>query len=146
MRSGHWMSANASPLRDPEGIQGAVVIFRDITERKEEQARALQAERLAAIGEMVAGLAHESRNALQRGQACLEMLALEVQDRPRARNLAERLQKALDDLSRLYEDVRDYAAPILLRPRSCDIDRDLEVRLDGTGAGSESAGKPCSAK
>ena len=98
-RSGHWMSASASPLRDPEGIQGAVVIFRDITERKEEQARALQAERLAAIGEMVTGLAHESRNALQRGQACLEMLALEVQDRPRARNLIDRLQKALDDLS-----------------------------------------------
>lgn len=31
---GRWMSANASPLRDPEGIQGAVVILRDITERK----------------------------------------------------------------------------------------------------------------
>ena len=120
-RSGHWMSASASPLRDPEGIQGAVVIFRDITERKEEQARALQAERLAVIGEMVAGLAHESRNALQRGQACLEMLTLEVQDRPRARNLTERLQKALDDLSCLYEDVRDYAAPIVLRTRSCDL-------------------------
>ncbi len=135
-RSGHWMSASASPLRDTEGIQGAVVIFRDITERKEEQARALQAERLAVIGEMVAGLAHESRNALQRGQACLEMLTLEVQDRPRARNLTERLQKALDDLSCLYEDVRDYAAPIVLRTRSCDLSRDLEVHLDGAGAGS----------
>ena len=73
------------------------------------------------IGEMVTGLAHESRNALQRGQACLEMLTLEVQDRPRARNLIERLQKALDDLSCLYEDVRDYAAPIVLRPRLSEL-------------------------
>jgi len=33
--TGHWMSASASPLRDPEQIQGAVVILRDLTERKE---------------------------------------------------------------------------------------------------------------
>ncbi len=40
----------------------------DITFLKQAQERALQAERLAAIGEMVAGLAHESRNALQRAR------------------------------------------------------------------------------
>jgi signal transduction histidine kinase len=93
----------------------------DITERKLSEERALQAERLAAIGEMVTGLAHESRNALQRGHACLEMLALEVPDRPRARDLVVRLQKAQDDLARLYEDVRDYAAPIQLRLRACNL-------------------------
>ena len=35
----------------------------------------LQTERLAAIGQMMTGLAHESGNALARSQACLEMLA-----------------------------------------------------------------------
>lgn len=118
---GRWMSANASPLRDQGSIQGGILILRDVTERKEAQARALQAERLAAIGEMVTGLAHESRNALQRGQACLEMLMLEVPDRQRVRDLIARLQKALDDLKCLYEDVRDYAAPIQLRPRNSDL-------------------------
>jgi hypothetical protein len=70
---------------------------------------------------MVTGLAHESRNALQRGQACLEMLALEMADRPRAIDLLTRLQKAQDDLKRLYEDVREYAAPINLRLRACNV-------------------------
>ncbi|MGQ0635329.1 MAG: protoglobin domain-containing protein [Planctomycetaceae bacterium] len=79
------------------------------------QQRALQAERLAAIGQTVTGLAHESRNALQRSQACLEMLVLEVNDRPQALNLVARLQQAQDDLHELYEEVRDYAAPIVLR-------------------------------
>jgi DNA-binding NtrC family response regulator len=51
---------------------------------REAQERALQAERLAAIGQMVTGLAHESRNALQRSQACLEMLGLIVRDQPQA--------------------------------------------------------------
>src|SRR5262249_29518856 len=48
-------------------VTGLLWVLRDITARK-------QAERLAAIGEMVAGLAHESRNALQRSEACLERL------------------------------------------------------------------------
>jgi signal transduction histidine kinase len=92
------------------------------------QERALQSERLAAIGQMMAGLAHESRNALQRSQACLEMLAMEVQDRPAALDLVARIQKAQDHLHLLYEEVRDYAAPIRLH---CD-DHDLRTILDDT--------------
>src|SRR5690349_5958168 len=42
-------------------------------------ARMLQSERLAAIGQMMTGLVHESRNALQRSEACLEMLSLNLQ-------------------------------------------------------------------
>ena len=62
----------------------------DITERSETAQRALQAERLAAIGETMTGLAHESRNALQRSKACLEMLIFEVEDRPEALDLVAR--------------------------------------------------------
>jgi hypothetical protein len=63
---------------------------------------------------MVAGLAHESRNALQYSQACLEMLVLNGRDRPEALELIARLQRAQDDLHHLYEDLRGYAAPIKL--------------------------------
>ena len=48
---------------------------------------------MAAIGQMVAGLAHESGNALQRSQANLELLTLAVGDDPRAKELIERLQR-----------------------------------------------------
>jgi signal transduction histidine kinase len=70
---------------------------------------------------MVTGLAHESRNALQRSQACLEMLALTLQDRPESLDLIARIQKAQDHLHHLYEDVRGYAAPIALERRDCDV-------------------------
>jgi len=88
---------------------------------EEAQKQAVQAERLAAIGQMVTGLAHESRNALQRSQACLAMLELKVKDRPEALNLLGRVQQAQDDLHRLYESVREYAAPIRLAPGVCDL-------------------------
>lgn len=81
----------------------------------------MQAERLAAIGQVVTGLAHESRNALQRSQACLEMLALAVKDRPEVLNLIARLQNAQDHLHHLYEDVRSYAAPIKLEKISYNL-------------------------
>lgn len=97
-------------LRERRWIEGAM---------REAQARAMQAERLAAIGQMMAGLSHESRNALQRSQACLEMLAIQVAGQPAALGLIERLQSAQCDLHRLYESVREYAAPIVLDRRPC---------------------------
>ncbi len=104
------------PLLDSNGKPYAVgCVSTDITSLKEAQGRAVQAERLAAIGQMAAGLAHEGRNALQRSQACLEMLEHHVGDIPVALDLVAGLQEAQDDLHRLYEDVREYAAPIILK-------------------------------
>ncbi len=116
-----WIVWNARYLADFEEGPAVLAVGQDITGLKQAQSRALQAERLAAIGQMVAGLAHESRNALQRGQACLEMLALQVADRPEATSLIARIQKAQDDLYHLFEDVRGYAVPIRLDRRDCDL-------------------------
>jgi PAS domain S-box-containing protein len=110
-----------------------LTIGHDITELRQAQRRALQAERLAAIGQMVAGLAHESGNALQRGQACLEMLAPRLAHQPEALDLLSGVQEAQDDLHRLYEEVRNYAAPILLDRRPCplrEVLRDAWIYLE----------------
>lgn len=89
--------------------------LRDVTEKRQSEVRALQSERLAAIGETMTALVHESRNALQRSFACLEMLALEVEDRPVALDLVLRTQRAQNQLRDLYEEVRQWAAPLNLR-------------------------------
>ncbi|MBI1901487.1 MAG: MASE1 domain-containing protein [Planctomycetia bacterium] len=109
-----------SPLETEEGRLVSSAI-RDITSRKETEDKLRQSERLAAIGQMVAGLAHESRNALQRSQACLEMLARKTKDQPEALDLVARIQAAQDHLHHLYEEVRGYAAPITLQRESCDL-------------------------
>jgi signal transduction histidine kinase len=91
------------------------------TEVPEAQKRALEAERLAAIGMMVAGLAHESRNALQRTSACLERLRFRLEDLPDALDLVDRAQQAQDQLSRLFEDLRAFAAPMRLKVEECAV-------------------------
>jgi hypothetical protein len=109
-------------LKDAEGaVVGVLAIGQDITELQEAQQRMLQSERLAAIGQMVAGLAHESRNALQRIQANSEMLELEIEDNPAAIELVRRIQNAQDHLHRLFDEVRGYAAPIKLDLFRCRL-------------------------
>jgi PAS domain S-box-containing protein len=103
------------------GQQYFTGIVRDLTELERVQKQLMQSERLAAIGQMVTGLAHESRNALQRAQACLDMLSLDLQDNKEQLDLARRATTALQDLHRLYEEVRGYAAPIHLEFRECDL-------------------------
>lgn len=138
-----WVYDAANPIPgDQGGYSGALVMFTDITLRKESEERALQAERLAAIGQVVAGLAHESGNALQRSQACLRMLALQVEGKPEALDLVDRMQKAQDQLQYLFEDVRDYAAPIHLELLICDLSeiwREAWSQLDVSREGREVA-------
>lgn len=113
-RSRRWMMWNAQLLANYEDRPAILAVGQDITSLKHAQEQALQSARLAAIGQMVTGLAHESGNALARSQACLEMLALEVEDLPEAADLIVRIQNAQDHLRLLYEEVRNYAAPLKL--------------------------------
>lgn len=95
-------------------------LLEEIAERKRAQEKALQAERLAAIGQMVAGLAHESRNALQQIQSSVEMLARRIKTEPEASLVAD-IEKAHDRLHHLLEEVRSYAAPLKLARQVYDL-------------------------
>lgn len=90
-------------------------------ELQEAQQRALQAERLATIGETVAGLAHEGRNALQVIHACAERLAWRLTNHSEALELVAEIEKAQKRLQRLFDDVRGYAAPIVLETGRTDL-------------------------
>ncbi len=117
-----WNDISIAPVHSANGsVTHLVAMMEDVSERRDAQQQLLQSERLAAIGEMVTGLAHESRNALQRAQACLDMLSLDLKDMPEQLELTEKTARALKDLHRYYEEVRNYAAPIQLKKQSIDL-------------------------
>lgn len=107
-----------------------VWLVTDVTELHDAQRRLVQSERLAAIGQMVTGLAHESRNALQRARGCLDLLELDLESEPQQLNLTSRIRSALGDLQRNYEEVKQYAAPITLERSSVDIGDILQSAFD----------------
>ena len=96
-------------------------VGQDITELSDAQLRLVRSERLAAIGQTMTGLAHESRNAFQRSQAALETLSLELEGRPAAVKLVERIQRAHDHLLHLYEEVLQFARPVRLDLQSVPL-------------------------
>jgi PAS domain S-box-containing protein len=66
-KSGAWrlVRASARPLQDETGhIIGLIASVRDITDQQRLQQQLIQSERLAAMGQMIAGVAHELNNPL----------------------------------------------------------------------------------
>ncbi len=110
-----------TPVRGADGrVVETQTVFLDVTDRVEAERRLVQSERLAAIGTMVAGVAHESRNALQQMRACSSLLRWRVEGDEEAGGLIADLEKAQDRLVRLFEDLRGYAAPVTLDLRLCN--------------------------
>ena len=104
-----------SAYRDETGeVVGVLAVGLDITDMVSAQRTALQNQRLATIGQTMAGLAHESRNALQHLQNAVELLQDDLQDNGSAMRYLDRIAEAGNHLRDLLEEVRSYAAPIRL--------------------------------
>lgn len=107
----------------PAGVDAratAIVAGTDVSELHLAQ-QSVRSERLAVIGQTVTTLAHEGRNVLQRAQGCLTRLGWRLEGRTDELDLVERSRQALDDLQHLFDDIRNYAAPMQLDVHSLDL-------------------------
>ncbi len=90
-RNGSWrtMRAAASQLADDEGkITGVIVSVRDITVERKLEEQVVQSERLAAMGAMIGGVAHELNNPLTTILGNSELLLDNVSDEPARKRIA----------------------------------------------------------
>jgi len=73
------LGLNVNHVTAPDGrVIGAISIFTDLTREKEMSARIRESDRLAAIGELAASIAHEIRNPLASIRGSVEILAGEL--------------------------------------------------------------------
>jgi two-component system sensor histidine kinase PilS (NtrC family) len=102
-------------LRDGEAeAEGHVVIFQDVTDVVAMEADLRQSERLAAIGELSASIAHEIRNPLAAISGSIEMLQRERaghQDSDDSARLMNIALREVDRLDHLISDFLRYARP-----------------------------------
>src|SRR5690606_29179689 len=99
-----------TPLRDPDGKRlGAIAVFQDLTELREPAGRASRSERLALVGELAAGLAHELRNPLASIFGAIEMLAQE--ERAENQPLFGIVLRETQRLNRLVSEFLAFATP-----------------------------------
>jgi len=118
------------PLREPGGrVRGAAMVFRDLTdfERSAEQDRLR--ERLAALGEMAAGMAHEIRNPLAGMEVLVGLLKRQLEDRPEARALLGELTGELRKLADTVTASLDFVRPLTLNRGPTDAAALIEESL-----------------
>jgi nitrogen-specific signal transduction histidine kinase len=125
------LGLTAAPLPSPTG-GGTVVLFKDLTqvERMEEQTQLK--ERLAALGQMAAGLAHEMRNPLASIKVSVGLLRKTLAADP---DIDKKLRSIMGDLQRLNQSVTDclaFARPIRLEPKYVQINEVIEKVLNQT--------------
>ncbi|MCP4645110.1 MAG: PAS domain S-box protein [bacterium] len=112
------VSERDSPLADRAGRRiGTVKVFQDMTEVESLRERIRQQDRLAAVGQMAATVAHEIRNPLGgiRGFAALLARDLPAED-PR-RRLVDKIELGTKDLERVVSELLEYTRPMELRLR-----------------------------
>jgi signal transduction histidine kinase len=150
---------SANPTQRLEELSRIIMAYSEITERLqashdrlEATVRSLRQElvekdrllerknRLAALGEMAAGMAHEIRNPLGAIQLCASLLARDVADRPQAAQHVSRITAAVRRLESLVSQVLQFTRE--MKANLCDAD--LALVIDEAMALAEAAirGRP----
>ncbi|HVF89166.1 MAG TPA: ATP-binding protein [Blastocatellia bacterium] len=103
---------SVAPLVDEsDHARGYVLTFQDLTEVMELEREVRRQERLAALGKMAAGLAHEIRNPLASMRGSVQVLASELSFSPDQSQLMEIVLRESDRLNRIVSDFLTYARP-----------------------------------
>lgn len=101
-----------SPLLDGAGRhRGWILTFQDLTPLREMQANVRRSERLAAIGQMAAGIAHEIRNPLASMSGSIQMLRDTLTLDPMSERLMNIVLRETDRLNALITDFLQFARP-----------------------------------
>jgi two-component system, NtrC family, sensor kinase len=130
--NGTWrvLRASASPLYDAAGkISGVVASARDVTESKRTEQQASQKEKLAAMGEMMTGVAHELNNPLT--------AILGISDLIRERAVDESMRHQIDTVLKqarraatIVQNLLVFSRPSILKQTKVQIDLIVKQALD----------------
>ena len=116
-----------SYLTDVRGNrEGVIVVFRDLSEIKHLQVELHRKDRLAAIGQVVAGVAHEIRNPLFGITSVAQILKREVDLPPAHRELVEAMLSETQRLNTLIGDLLVFGRPAALERRPTDLHQLLD--------------------
>ncbi len=131
-RHGRTLSLGVAPVMSGARADGFILVIRDVTEerrlqddRRELDRQMFQVEKMATLGEVAMGLAHEIGNPLAGIKAVVQLM---LED-PLAGSQREYLLRVLGEINRLSEFLRSFhgfAAPQEMHPVPCRLEQILE--------------------
>jgi signal transduction histidine kinase len=118
---------SVSPLRGEGGaVSGAVVMLRDLSREKELEEERIRLERLAALGEMSAVMAHQIRNPLAGMAAGIQHLLTKFDETDDRHGALRRIQKEGERVSRTIDDILMTSRPPQLNLAPCKVSEVLD--------------------
>ncbi|MBN2178689.1 MAG: PAS domain S-box protein [Deltaproteobacteria bacterium] len=119
------LEVTATILRGDEGDSlGDVLLFRDLTEIRKLRREVERSQRLASLGRLAAGIAHEIRNPLSSIKGFATYFRQRYNDVPEDQETAEIMVQEVDRLNRVIGELLEFARPMDMQLRKTAI-RDL---------------------
>jgi two-component system sensor histidine kinase HydH len=110
------LSVSVTPLKDSEGgSMGAVIILRDLREIRELQEKVRRSERLAALGRLASGVAHEIRNPLSSIKGFAQYFRDKFEVGTEDKSYADIMIQEVERLNRVITQLLDFGRPKELR-------------------------------
>ncbi|HWP47511.1 MAG TPA: ATP-binding protein [Candidatus Limnocylindrales bacterium] len=106
-------------------VTGLTIIFQDLTELREMEEQVRRSDRLAALGELAAGIAHEIRNPLASIKGSVQMLKADLKLEEESRTLMDIIIRESTRLNNIITDFLVYARPTPLTLNKFDIIREI---------------------
>lgn len=126
-----YVGFSISHLADADGVQrGYILIFQDLTRWRRLQEEMQVKDRMAAVGELAAGLAHEIGNPLAAISGSVQMLAANLPTESSQRRLLDILLKESQRLDRTIKGFLRFARPRELSATAFDIGRLLAENFE----------------
>jgi PAS domain S-box-containing protein len=129
---GDWrrIRFNFSPLSDEKGsIEGVVLSGRDVTDLKRLEEQLIQAEKLAAMGQMLAGVAHELNNPLTAILGATELLRERPGTDDATRRQLELTHRQARRAARIVQNLLEFSRPASPQKKAVDLSNLLERTL-----------------
>jgi len=116
------LEISATLLRDEkESFLGHVILFKDLTEVRTLKKEVARSQRLASVGRLAAGVAHEVRNPLSSIKGFATYFKERYHNVPEDIHIAEIMIKEVDRLNRVVGQLLEFARPITLTKKAFSI-------------------------
>jgi len=124
------LEAMGTALMGQEGLfMGWVILLRDLTEIEHLKKEMARSQRLASIGRLAAGVAHEIRNPLSSIKGFATYFKERYRQVPEDKNTAEIMIQEVERLNRVISQLLEFARPMTIQKRSTSLDDTIRKSL-----------------
>lgn len=118
---------SVAPIRlgEHDEIGGCVIVFDDVSSRKQLEDQLRQAQKMDAIGKLAGGIAHDFNNAITAIMGYAEMILLHVKEGDPLYRDARQIVRAAEHSARLTHQLLAFSRKQVLQPRCLDLGKEI---------------------